>query len=203
MNILSHAESYMKEVSEIAKKIDYSKISEIALMLKNLRDNKGRLFFVGVGGSAANCSHAVNDFRKICEIETYTPVDNISELTARTNDEGWDTTFSEWLKISNANEKDALFVLSVGGGNASKNISPNIVKAIDEALNRKMKIFGIVGKSDGYTQQKGHFVVTVPNAHEERITPHSEAFQAVIWHCLVSDPILAIKTTKWESITKK
>ena len=196
----SHAVTFMKEVSEIANKIDHTKISDMAISLSELREKKGRLFFIGVGGSAANCSHAVNDFRKICEIETYTPTDNVSELTARTNDEGWETTFSEWLRISNANEKDAVFILSVGGGNSAKNISPNIVKAVDEALIRNMTIFGIVGKSDGHTQQNGHFVVTVPNVSEERVTPHSEAFQAVIWHCLVSDPILAKKTTKWESI---
>ena len=200
MNKSTHAEIYMKEVSEIAQQIDYNKISKIALKLKNLRDNNGRLFFIGVGGSAANCSHAVNDFRKICEIETYTPTDNVSELTARTNDEGWDTTFSEWLRISNANEKDAIFVLSVGGGSSKNNISLNIVKAIDEALVRNMTVFGIVGKSEGHTQQNGHLVVTIPTMSEERITPHSEAFQAVIWHCLVSDPVLAKKITKWESI---
>ena len=196
----SHTINFMKEVSEIANKIDHKKISDMAISLSKLREKKGRLFFIGVGGSAANCSHAVNDFRKICEIESYTPIDNVSELTARTNDEGWETTFSEWLRISNANEKDAIFVLSVGGGNSKNNISPNIVKAVDEALVRNMTIFGIVGKSDGYTQQNGHFVVTVPTLSEERITPHSEAFQAVIWHCLVSDPVLAKKATKWESI---
>lgn len=200
MENISHTQNFMKEVAKIAKKIDHLKIGQMAIYLSKLKKNKGRLFFVGVGGSAANCSHAVNDFRKICEIETYTPVDNVSELTARTNDEGWDTTFSEWIKVSNGNKNDALFILSVGGGNAKENISPNIVKSIDEALNRKMTILGIVGRDDGYTQQKGHFVINVPNISEDRVTPHSEAFQAVIWHCLVSDPVLAVRTTKWESI---
>ena len=201
MNIPSHTHKYFKEVCMIAEQLDYNKISVIANELRKLRNKKGRLFFIGVGGSAANCSHAVNDFRKICEIDTYTPIDNISELTARTNDEGWDTVFAEWLKISNANEKDAIFVLSVGGGDTKKNISPNIVKAVDEALSRKLKIFGIVGRKEGYTAEKGDCVVVVPTVSDERITPHSESFQAVIWHCLVSDPILAIKRTKWETET--
>jgi D-sedoheptulose 7-phosphate isomerase len=197
MNISSHTHKYFKEVCMIAEQLDYNKISIIANELRSLRNKKGRLFFIGVGGSAANCSHAVNDFRKICEIDTYTPIDNISELTARTNDEGWDTVFAEWLKISNANENDAIFVLSVGGGDIKKNISPNIVKAVDEALCRKLKIFGIVGRKEGYTAEKGDCVVVVPAVSDERITPHSESFQAVIWHCLVSDPVLAIKKTKW------
>lgn len=197
MNDTSHVQNYFKEVCMIANKLDYNKISIIANELRNLRNKKGRVFFIGVGGSAANCSHAVNDFRKICEIDTYTPIDNISELTARTNDEGWDTVFAEWLKISNANENDAIFVLSVGGGDTNKNISPNIVKAIDEALIRKLKIFGIVGRKEGYTNKRGDCVVVVPTVSDDRITPHSESFQAVIWHCLVSDPVLAVKKTKW------
>lgn len=194
----SHTQTYFNEVINIANQIDYNMISDMALELSNLRNRNGRLFFLGVGGSAANCSHAVNDFRKICEIESYSPADNISELTARTNDEGWDTIFSEWLKISQINDKDALFILSVGGGNKQKNISPNLVKAIDVAINKKVTIFGIVGKDDGYTFQKGDYVVQVPITSEERITPHSEAFQAVIWHCLVSNPLLVMKKTKWE-----
>lgn len=199
----SHTQTYFNEVINIANQIDYNMISDMALELSNLRNRNGRLFFLGVGGSAANCSHAVNDFRKICEIESYSPADNISELTARTNDEGWDTIFSEWLKISQINDKDALFILSVGGGNKQKNISPNLVKAIDVAINKKVTIFGIVGKDDGYTFQKGDYVVQVPITSEERITPHSEAFQAVIWHCLVSNPLLVMKKTKWESESVK
>ena len=196
-----HTKTYFNEVINIANQIDYNIISEMALELSKLRNRNGRLFFLGVGGSAANCSHAVNDFRKICEIESYSPVDNISELTARTNDEGWDTIFSEWLKISQANHNDALFILSVGGGSKQKNISPNLVKAIDLAISKKITVFGIVGKDDGYTFQKGNYVVQIPIISENRITPHSEAFQAVIWHCLVSNPLLVLKKTKWESET--
>lgn len=203
MSKFDHTKTYFTEVIKIANQIDYNIISEIALELSKLRNRKGRLFFLGVGGSAANCSHAVNDFRKICEIESYSPVDNISELTARTNDEGWDTIFSEWLKTSQANHNDALFILSVGGGSKQKNISPNLVKAIDLAISKKITIFGIVGKDDGYTFQKGNYVLQVPIISEDRITPHSEAFQAVVWHCLVSNPLLVVKKTKWESETVK
>lgn len=203
MSKLNHTKTYFNEVINIANQIDYNIISEMALELSKLRNRNGRLFFLGVGGSAANCSHAVNDFRKICEIESYSPVDNISELTARTNDEGWDTIFLEWLKISQANHNDALFILSVGGGSKQKNISPNLVKAIDLAISKKITIFGIVGKDDGYTFRKGNYVVQVPIISEDRITPHSEAFQAVVWHCLVSNPLLVMKKTKWESETVK
>ena len=203
MSQFDHTKTYFNEVINIAKQIDYNIITEMALELSKLRNRNGRLFFLGVGGSAANCSHAVNDFRKICEIESYSPVDNISELTARTNDEGWDTIFSEWLKISQANHNDALFILSVGGGSKQKNISPNLVKAIDLAISKKITIFGIVGKDDGYTFQKGNYVLQVPIISEDRITPHSEAFQAVVWHCLVSNPLLVMKKTKWESETVK
>ena len=203
MSQIDHTKTYFNEVINIAKQIDYNIISEMAFELSKLRNRNGRLFFLGVGGSAANCSHAVNDFRKICEIESYSPVDNISELTARTNDEGWDTIFSEWLKISQANHNDALFILSVGGGSKQKNISPNLVKAIDLAISKKITIFGIVGKDDGYTFQKGNYVLQVPIISEDRITPHSEAFQAVVWHCLVSNPLLVMKKTKWESETVK
>ena len=203
MSQFDHTKTYFNEVINIAKQIDYNIISEMAFELSKLRNRNGRLFFLGVGGSAANCSHAVNDFRKICEIESYSPVDNISELTARTNDEGWDTIFSEWLKISQANHNDALFILSVGGGSKQKNISPNLVKTIDLAISKKITIFGIVGKDDGYTFQKGNYVLQVPIISEDRITPHSEAFQAVIWHCLVSNPLLVMKKTKWESETVK
>jgi len=203
MSKFDHTKTYFTEVINIANQIDYNIISEMALELSKLRNRKGRLFFLGVGGSAANCSHAVNDFRKICEIESYSPVDNISELTARTNDEGWETTFSEWLKTSQLNHNDALFILSVGGGSKQKNISPNLVKAIDLAISKKIPIFGIVGKDDGYTFQKGNYVVKIPIISEDRITPHSEAFQAVVWHCLVSNPLLVIRKTKWESETFK
>jgi len=165
-----------------------------------LRERNGRLFLLGVGGSAGNCSHAVNDFRKLCGIEAYTPVDNVSELTARTNDEGWDTVFAAWLRTSRANEKDAILIFSVGGGDAERNVSANLVHAIDEAKARGLKVFGVVGRSTGYTARVGDAVVVVPTADPARVTPHSEAFQAVVWHCLVSNPILQIKGTKWETV---
>lgn len=192
-----HIEQYFEEVSAVARSIDLAAIEKLASELVGLRDRGGRLFLLGVGGSAANCSHAVNDFRKLCGIEAYTPVDNVSELTARTNDEGWGSVFSEWLRSSKANEKDAIFVLSVGGGNLEKNVSVNIVQAIKEAKDRKTKIFGIVGRDGGYTKQVGDAVVVVPTVDPSRITPHTEAFQAVIWHCLVSHPDLQLTATKW------
>jgi len=156
---------------------------------------------LGVGGSAANCSHAVNDFRKLAGIEAYSPCDNVSELTARTNDEGWDTVFAEWLKGSRANQKDAVLVLSVGGGNLSKNVSTNIVRALDEARQRGMAIYGIVGRDGGYTRQVGTEVIVVPTVDPALLTPLAEAYQAVVWHCLVSHPDLAIQSAKWESVS--
>ena len=162
-----------------------------------MRERNGRLFFLGVGGSAANCSHAVNDFRKLCGIESYSPADNVAELTARTNDEGWDTVFSGWLEVSRLSERDAIFIFSVGGGDVDRNISPNIVKAIDLAKSRRAKVFGVVGKSTGYTARTGDAVVVIPEVNSERVTPYSEAFQAVVWHCLVSHPALQVKQTKW------
>jgi D-sedoheptulose 7-phosphate isomerase len=152
---------------------------------------------LGVGGSAANCSHAVNDFRKLCGIESYAPTDNVSELTARTNDEGWDTVFAAWLRTSKASDKDAVFVLSVGGGNIEKNISANLVFGIKEAKSRGMKVFGVVGRDGGYTKQVGDAVILIPTVESSRITPHAEAFQAVVWHCLVSHPLLQQMATKW------
>ena len=153
-----------------------------------------------MGGSAANCSHAVNDFRKLADIEAYSPCDNVSELTARTNDEGWHTVFAEWLKTSRANDHDAVLVLSVGGGDAAKNVSVNIVHALDEAKRRGVKIFGIIGRDGGYTQQVGDEVIVVPTIDRELVTPLAEAFQAVVWHCLVSHPALAVQRAKWESV---
>ena len=194
---MDHTTIYFEEVSEIAQKIDRVAIGELARELAALRDGGGRLFLIGVGGSAGNCSHAVNDFRKLCGIEAYAPVDNVSELTARTNDEGWESVFSGWLKVSRVNEKDALLIFSVGGGNLEKNVSANIVSAIQLAKDRHMKVFGIVGRADGYAAQQGDIVVVVPAVNSDRITPHSEAFQAVVWHCLVSDPILQKMSTKW------
>jgi D-sedoheptulose 7-phosphate isomerase len=192
-----HTRQYFKEVSSIAESIDVAEIERLVGELAALRERSGRLFLLGVGGSAANCSHAVNDFRKLCGIEAYTPVDNVSELTARTNDEGWDTVFAAWLRTSNAAAKDAVFVFSVGGGNVEKNVSANIVHALKEAKARGMKIMGVVGRDGGYTKRVGDAVVVVPTVEQSRITPHTEAFQAVVWHCLVSHPGLQQMATKW------
>ena len=174
-------------------------IERIAGGLADLRASGGRLFLLGVGGSAANCSHAVNDFRKLCGIEAYTPVDNVSELTARTNDDGWETVFSGWLAVSRACQNDALFIFSVGGGDAERKISVNLVRAVDEAKRRGLKIYGVVGRQGGYARRFGDAVVVVPTVSDARVTPHTEAFQAVVWHCLVSHPKLQITDTKWES----
>ena len=199
MNIQNrtHIERYFEEVAVVAKLIDISAIEQLASELVALRERNGRLFLLGVGGSAANCSHAVNDFRKLCGIEAYTPVDNVSELTARTNDEGWDTVFAAWLRTSKANGNDAVFVLSVGGGNVEKNVSANLVYALKEAKSRGMKVMGVVGRDGGYTKQVGDAVVVIPTVDQSRITPHTEAFQAVVWHCLVSHPDLQRLATKW------
>ena len=200
---MSHVKLYLDEAAQITERIDHEMIERIAEELVDLRNRGGRLFFMGVGGSAANCSHAVNDFRKLCGIEAYTPVDNVSELTARTNDEGWDTVFASWLKVSRADQDDAVFIFSVGGGDAEKNISANLVRALDEAKGRGMKIFGVVGRQGGYTKKVGDAVVVVPTINAAHVTPHTEAFQAVVWHCLVSHPKLQIVGTKWESTVKE
>ena len=192
-----HSETFFDEVVKIAQSIEAAGVENLATELAALRQRGGRLFFLGVGGSAANCSHAVNDFRKLCGIEAYTPVDNVAELTARTNDEGWDTVFAAWLKTSRANKNDAVFVFSVGGGNMEKNVSANIVAGLKEAKQRSMKIFGVVGRDGGYTKQVGDCVVVVPTVEASRVTPHTEAFQAVVWHCLVSHPKLQQVSTKW------
>jgi D-sedoheptulose 7-phosphate isomerase len=192
-----HTKQYFKEVGAIAESIDVAEIEKLVCELIALRERGGRLFLLGVGGSAANCSHAVNDFRKLCGIEAYTPVDNVSELTARTNDEGWDTVFAAWLRTSRASAKDAVFVFSVGGGNVEKNISANIVHGLQEAKSRGMKVMGVVGRDGGYTKRLGDAVVVVPTVDQSRVTPHTEAFQAVVWHCLVSHPGLQQVATKW------
>ena len=192
-----HVQTYFQEVVKVAQTIDLASVERLATELAALRERGGRLFFLGVGGSAGNCGHAVNDFRKLCGIESYAPTDNVSELTARTNDEGWDTVFSAWLKTSRANDKDAVFVFSVGGGNLEKNVSPNIVAGLKEAKQRGLKVFGVVGRDGGYTKQVGDCVVVVPTVDASRVTPHAEAFQAVIWHCLVSHPVLQQMATKW------
>ena len=192
-----HTQTFFNEVTQIAQQIDLDAIEKLAHELSDLRERNGRLFLLGVGGSAGNCSHAVNDFRKLCGIEAYAPVDNVSELTARTNDEGWDTIFSGWLKVSKANANDAVLVFSVGGGNLEKNVSPNIVQGLKLAKERGMKIFGVVGRDGGYTKQVGDCVIVVPTVDANRVTPHAEAFQGVVWHCLVSHPVLQQMATKW------
>ncbi len=199
---MTHARRYFEEAAAILQQLDAAAVDRLAGELAALRERGGRLFLLGVGGSAANCSHAVNDFRKLCGIEAYTPVDNVSELTARTNDEGWDSVFSEWLKVSKANAKDAIFVFSVGGGDAERNVSPNLVKGIQEAKARGLKVFGVVGRDGGYTRKAGDTVIVVPTVEASRVTPHTEAFHAVVWHCLVSHPALQIVATKWESVAR-
>lgn len=192
-----HVKTYFQEVVKVAESIDVESVERLAQELAALRERGGRLFLLGVGGSAGNCSHAVNDFRKLCGIEAYAPTDNVSELTARTNDEGWETVFAGWLRTSKANGNDAVLVFSVGGGDLEKNVSANIVMALKEAKLRQMKIFGIVGRNGGYTKQVGDCVVVVPTVDASRVTPHSEAFQAVVWHCLVCHPALQQLATKW------
>ena len=194
---MSHAATYLGEVVETARRIEPAAIEALCDELVALRDRDGRLFIIGVGGSAGNAAHAVNDFRKLCGIEAYAPTDNVSELTARTNDEGWPTVFSEWLKVSRANAKDALLIFSVGGGNMEKNVSPNIVAAIALAKERGLRVLGIVGRDGGYTKKAGDCVVVVQTVEDSRVTPHAEAFQTVIWHCLVSHPKLQKNATKW------
>ncbi len=194
---LSHAQIYFEEVQKIAKSVDFNQVGKLAEDLESLRSAGGRLFILGVGGSAGNAAHAVNDFRKLCGIETYAPTDNVSELTARTNDEGWETVFTEWLKTSRLSNKDAVFVFSVGGGNAEHNVSMNIVAALDYAKSMEAKIFGVVGRDGGHTKRVGDNVVVIPTADAERVTPHTEAFHATVWHCLVSDPVLQTNATKW------
>jgi D-sedoheptulose 7-phosphate isomerase len=192
-----HTQTYFSEVKQIANEIDTGLIEQLAQELAALRERGGRLFFLGVGGSAGNCSHAVNDFRKLCGIESYAPVDNVSELTARTNDEGWATVFSGWLKVSKATSNDAVFVFSVGGGDPERNVSPNIVEGLKLAKERGLRIFGVVGRDGGFTKKVGDCVVVIPTVDASRVTPHSEAFQAVVWHCLVSHPVLQQLPTKW------
>jgi D-sedoheptulose 7-phosphate isomerase len=188
---------YFDQVAEIAGKLDLNKIEQLADSLLSLRARGGRLFILGVGGSAANASHAVNDFRKLCDIEAYAPTDNVSELTARTNDDGWPRVFADWLKTSRVGVNDMILVFSVGGGDAARNVSPNLVMALDEARGRGATIAGIVGRDGGYTAKIADVVVLVPVVDAGLVTPHSEAFQAVIWHCLVSHPKLQTHNTKW------
>ena len=200
---MSYAQQHLKEAKEIINHINIDAIEKVADLLATVKKDQGRIFFLGVGGSAGNCSHAVNDFRKIVEIESYAPTDNVSELTARTNDEGWATIFEPWLKLSKLNPKDAVFIFSGGGGNLEKNISPNLVNALKYAKQVGAKITGVVGRDGGYTAKVADACVIIPTVNPENITPHSEAFQAVIWHLLVSHPKLKENQTKWESAVKK
>jgi D-sedoheptulose 7-phosphate isomerase len=199
---MSYAEHYLQEASEIIRRLDTTAIERVASLLARVKADGGRLFFLGVGGSAANCSHAVNDFRKIAGIECYAPTDNVAELTARTNDEGWESVFAEWLKVSRLSARDALFIMSVGGGNVERNISPNLVCAIRLAKKVGAKVTGVVGRDGGFTARAADACVIVPTVNAETITPHSEAFQALIWHLLVSHPLLKENQTKWEAVMK-
>src|SRR5256714_683106 len=196
---MSYSEQHLRETAEIVTKLDPALCEKAATLLADLRSRGGRLFILGVGGSAANAPHAVNDFRKIACMECYAPTDNVSELTARTNDEGWRTVFGEWLKGSRLNSKDALLVFSVGGGNAEKNVSPNLVTALELAKERGAAVLGIVGRDGGYTAKVADVCIIVPTVNPMTTTPHTEAFQAVLWHLLVSHPALKTAQTKWES----
>ena len=197
---MTHTSHYFEQISEIAAAIDHEGIERIATGLAELRERGGRLFVLGVGGSASNSSHAVSDFRKLTGIEAYAPTDNVSEITARTNDEGWPTIFEAWLQTSNARKEDAILVLSVGGGDVERNVSPNIVRGLDEAKSRGLSIFGIVGRDGGYTKKIGDEVVVVPTLDPAFITVHTESFQAAVWHCLVCHPKLMLSQGKWENI---
>ena len=194
-------EQYLQDCSAIAKGLDLEVLDQMVRRLVRLREEGGRLFLCGVGGSAGNCSHAVNDFRKLAGIEAYSPVDNVSELTARTNDEGWETVFAAWLRVSRACERDALMIFSVGGGSRERNISANLVAAIDEATARGMDVLGIVGRDGGYTKQRGDIVLVIPTVNEQLVTPYTEVFQGVVWHALVCDPRLMVQGNKWETVT--
>ena len=197
---MSYLTSHFEETRQVLEQLNINKIEQIVKIIENTHDQGGRLFFLGVGGSAANASHAVNDFRKICGIEAYAPTDNVSELTARTNDEGWESVFVEWLKGSRLNDKDCIFVFSVGGGNTEKNVSTNLVHALAYAKKQKTKVVGVVGRDGGYTAQIADACCIIPVVNTVNTTPHTEAFHAVVWHALVSHPKLKICETKWESV---
>ncbi len=198
---MMHSQEFLKFVAETALCLQPEAIERMVRELVALREREGRLFLLGVGGSAGNCSHAVNDFRKLAGIEAYSPCDNVSEITARTNDEGWETVFAAWLKTSRANAKDAVLVMSVGGGDAVRKVSANIVFGLQEAKRRGLKIFGIVGRDGGYTKQIGDEVIVVPTVNKELVTPIAEAFQGIVWHALVSHPLMKVQACKWESVT--
>ena len=193
-------QDYLRETQDVVARLDAAAIERLADILGQTRDGGGRLFVLGVGGSAANASHAVNDFRKIAGIEAYAPTDNVSELTARTNDEGWASVFVEWLKISRLNQQDLVFVFSVGGGSLEKNVSPNLVSALQYARQIGSTVLGVVGRDGGYTAQVADACLIIPTVNPENVTPHTEAFQTVIWHLLVSHPSIKAAPTKWESL---
>lgn len=194
------ARQFLDEAQEVARKVDVTAVERVATTLAEVRSRGGRLFILGVGGSAGNASHAVNDFRKLAGFESYAPTDNVSELTARTNDEGWETVFSAWLAVSRLNNLDAVFVLSVGGGDLERNVSPNLVRALQYAKSVGATVLGIVGRDGGYTAKVADACVVIPIVNDSHVTPHTEAFQAVIWHLLVSHPALKSRPTKWESV---
>jgi D-sedoheptulose 7-phosphate isomerase len=196
----SYTTEFLDDVCTIARGLDAARIDKMIDILVETRQRRGRLFILGVGGSAGNAGHAVNDFRKICGIEAYAPTDNVSELTARANDEGWSTIFSEWLKVSRLSAEDVILVFSVGGGDVERNVSPNLVAAMRLAKEVGAKVIGVVGRDGGYTATVADAVVIVPTVHADRITPHSEAFQAVVWHLIVSHPKMKVVQTKWESV---
>jgi len=200
MDTSGYVEKYLSETSEIAKRIDKSAVKKMIEVILGVRKNSGRLFMLGVGGGAGNAGHAVNDFRKIAGIESYSPTDNVSELTARVNDDGWDSSFANWLRGSKLGPKDCVFIFSVGGGNAEKNISNNLVQALKYAKDAGSKIIGIVGRDGGYTAQVADAAVIIPTVDQETVTAHTESFQAVVWHMIVSHPFVKTQNMKWESV---
>jgi D-sedoheptulose 7-phosphate isomerase len=200
---MSHTKEFIADATKILEQLNPEAIDKMVHLMAKTRERQGRIFFLGVGGSAANATHAVNDFRKIAQIECYAPTDNVSELTARTNDEGWETVFVQWLRVSKLNHRDMVFVLSVGGGDLEKNISPNLVRALEYAKEVGAWICGIVGRTGGFTAKVADACVIVPTVNAATVTPHAEAFQGVVWHLMVSHPALKAAETKWESATKR
>ena len=197
---MTFSEQFLAESRDVIAKIDPRAIEAVVAELTALRERQGRLYILGVGGSAGNASHAVNDFRKLVGIEAYAPTDNVSELTARTNDEGWETTFSAWLRVSRLRPDDAILVFSVGGGDLERNVSPNLVRAVQYAKEVGAKVLGVVGRDGGYAGREADAAVLIPTVNDAHITPHAEAFQGVVWHCIVSHPSLKACATKWESV---
>ena len=197
MNYNNHINEYFNNIKNLLNILNKKNIENLAKAISKVKKRNGRIFFLGVGGSAGNSSHAVNDFRKLCKIESYTPTDNVSELSARINDDGWDSSFVEWLKICRLNKKDAIFILSVGGGNIKKKVSVNLIEAIKYAKKKNSNIFGIVGNDGGFTKKNGDHVILIPTVKKKFITPYAESFQTIIWHCLVSHPLLQKIKTKW------